>query len=168
MQVNSHDGKFARIMIVASKEQFNSCKAEYGMKLHVVGEVETRNEYTIKRTRNIVTYVKVREMHKVKHEVDRNDITLYGIVRGKPRNWVFQNGTKRVIFTLGVENDDKNIMSFITCVAWKKNARKAQNLEIGDFVGIKGELRSRSFNKKAEDGAHKRTIAYEIHITKLI
>lgn len=168
LQISRNKDRFDRVMIVASKEQFQSCRVEIGARLYIEGEVETRNEYSLKKERSVVVYVKVRKMRKAFQEIDRNEATLIGGLCNNPKNWKARSGQNRVNFTLAVENDCKEMISFIPCVAWEKFADMASTLKTGDLIIIEGSFHSRLYNKTAERGKKEKATAYEIQISKLI
>lgn len=168
LQVSRNKDRFDRVMIVASKEQFQSCGAEIGARLYIEGEVETRNEYNLKKERSVVVYVRARKMRKAFREIDRNEATLIGGLCNDPKKWKAQSGQNRVNFTLAVENDNRKVISFIPCVAWEKFADMAIILKSGDLIIIEGSFHSRLYNKTTERGKKEKDTAYEIQISKLI
>ena len=60
-----------------------------------------------------------------------------------------------------------NKSDYIPCIAWGRNARFSQNLEIGTKVKVVGRVQSREYEKKHEDGTVETKIAYEVSIGSL-
>ncbi len=64
-------------------------------------------------------------------------------------------------------NRSYNKSDYIPCIAWGRNARYCEKLEVGDHVKIWGRIQSRKYQKKVEDDVYETKTAYEISITKL-
>ncbi len=56
---------------------------------------------------------------------------------------------------------------YIPCIAWGRNARFAQNFEIGTHIRLWGRIQSREYSKKFGENEVEKRIAYEISINKL-
>ena len=61
-----------------------------------------------------------------------------------------------------------NKSDYIPSIAWGRNARFCQNLEVGTEVKIVGRVQSRNYEKKLEDGSIIKKVAYEVSISKII
>ena len=57
-----------------------------------------------------------------------------------------------------------NKSDYIPCIAWGRNARFCQNVEVGTRVKIVGRVQSRIYEKKHEDGTVEERVAYEVSI----
>lgn len=57
--------------------------------------------------------------------------------------------------------------SYIPCVAWGVNARRASMWQVGDVVDISGRLQSRNYDKMMEDGHIETLTAYEVSIASI-
>ena len=60
-----------------------------------------------------------------------------------------------------------NKSDYIPCIAWGRNARFCQNLEVGSEVKIVGRVQSRTYEKKFEDGTTETRVAYEVSVASL-
>lgn len=60
-----------------------------------------------------------------------------------------------------------NKSDYIPCIAWGRNARFCQNIEVGTQVKIVGRVQSRTYEKKFEDGTSETRIAYEVSVGSL-
>ena len=60
-----------------------------------------------------------------------------------------------------------NKSDYIPTIAWGRNARFCQNLEVGTQVKIVGRVQSRIYEKKYEDGTVEQKVAYEVSICSL-
>ena len=60
-----------------------------------------------------------------------------------------------------------NKSDYIPSIAWGRNARFCQNLEVGTEVKIVGRIQSRNYEKKYEDGTVIKKVAYEVSVGSL-
>ena len=60
-----------------------------------------------------------------------------------------------------------NKSDYIPCIAWGRNARFCENMEVGTEVRISGRVQSRNYEKKFEDGTVETRVAYEVSIASL-
>ena len=60
-----------------------------------------------------------------------------------------------------------NKSDYIPAIAWGRNARFCQNIEVGTKVKITGRVQSRNYEKKFEDGTTQTRTAYEVSISSL-
>ena len=60
-----------------------------------------------------------------------------------------------------------NKSDYIPCIAWGRNARFCQNIEVGTEVKIIGRVQSRTYEKKYEDGTVETRVAYEVSIASM-
>ena len=60
-----------------------------------------------------------------------------------------------------------NKSDYIPSIAWGRNARFCQNLEVGTEVKIVGRIQSRNYEKKYEDGTVVKKVAYEVSVGSL-
>ena len=60
-----------------------------------------------------------------------------------------------------------NKSDYIPCIAWGRNARFCENMEVGTEVKLIGRVQSRTYEKKFEDGTVETRVAYEVSIGNL-
>ena len=60
-----------------------------------------------------------------------------------------------------------NKSDYIPCIAWGRNARFCQNIDVGTEIKITGRIQSRTYEKKFEDGTSETRVAYEISIASM-
>lgn len=56
---------------------------------------------------------------------------------------------------------------YIPCIAWGRNARFVESLEIGTRLQIEGRIQSREYQKKISDEETEMRVAYEVSISKI-
>lgn len=56
---------------------------------------------------------------------------------------------------------------YIPCIAWGRNARFSEKMQVGDRVKIWGRIQSREYQKKIDENKVIKKIAYEVSISKM-
>ena len=108
----------------------------------------------------------VEENEIVKKDTITNEVVLIGYICKKPIYRQTPFGREIADILLAV-NRAYNKSDYIPCIAWGRNARFCQNLEVGAEVKIVGRVQSRTYEKKFEDGTSETRIAYEVSIGSL-
>ena len=102
----------------------------------------------------------------VKKDVITNEVVLIGYICKKPiyRQTPFGREISDILLAV---NRAYNKSDYIPCIAWGRNARFCQNIEVGTQVKIIGRVQSRQYEKKHEDGTVETRIAYEVSVGSL-
>ena len=146
-----------------------------GKKLLVKGQFRSYNSYENERNKLILTVfakdvVEVEENEEdneiVKKDSISNEVVLIGFICKKPIYRQTPFGREIADILLAV-NRAYNKSDYIPCIAWGRNARFSQNLEVGTKVKVVGRVQSREYEKKHEDGTVETKIAYEVSIGSL-
>ena len=148
-----------------------------GKKLLIKGQFRSYNSYENERNKLVLTvFAKdVQEVEEneeneeneiVKKEMTTNEVVLIGYVCKKPIYRQTPFGREIADLLLAV-NRAYNKSDYIPTIAWGRNARFCQNLEIGTQVKIIGRVQSRMYEKKYEDGTVEQKVAYEVSICSL-
>ena len=95
-----------------------------------------------------------------------NEVTLVGYICKKPiyRQTPFGREISDILLAV---NRAYNKSDYIPAIAWGRNARFCQNIEVGTKVKITGRVQSRNYEKKFEDGTTQTRTAYEVSISSL-
>ena len=101
-----------------------------------------------------------------KKESITNEVVLIGFICKKPIYRQTPFGREIADILLAV-NRAYNKSDYIPCIAWGRNARFSQNLEVGTKVKVVGRVQSREYEKKYEDGTSEVKVAYEVSIGSL-
>lgn len=56
---------------------------------------------------------------------------------------------------------------YMPCIAWGRNARFAEGLEVGARLQIEGRIQSREYQKRISDDEYETRTAYEVSISKM-
>ena len=157
------------IPITISERLLTGLDLEIGKKVVVEGQFRSYNNYENERNRLILT-VFAKEINEVEGEDDKeevtNEVTLVGYVCKKPiyRQTPFGREIADVLLAV---NRAYNKSDYIPSIAWGRNARFCQNMEVGTEVKITGRVQSRTYEKKYEDGKVETRVAYEVSIASM-
>ncbi len=164
------------IPITVSERLLTNLSLEIGKKLAVEGQFRSYNSYQNERNKLILTVfakdiievVDSEEMQEdeEKKETVTNEVILSGYVCKKPiyRQTPFDREIADLLLAV---NRAYNKSDYIPCIAWGRNARFCQNLEVGTEVKIVGRVQSRKYEKKFEDGTSEVRVAYEVSISSM-
>ena len=157
------------IPITISERLLTGLNLEIGKKVVVEGQFRSYNNYENERNRLILT-VFAKEIQEVEGEEDKDEVTnevvLVGYVCKKPiyRQTPFGREIADVLLAV---NRAYNKSDYIPSIAWGRNARFCQNMEVGTEVKITGRVQSRTYEKKHEDGTTETRVAYEVSIASM-
>ena len=148
-----------------------------GKNLLVKGQFRSYNSYDTQKNRLILTVfakdvIEVEEKPEdednemVKKDMVTNEVVLIGYICKKPIYRQTPFGREIADILLAV-NRAYNKSDYIPCIAWGRNARFCQNLEVGTKVKLVGRVQSRIYEKKYEDGTVENRVAYEVSVGSL-
>ena len=166
------------IPITISERLITEETLKEGQKLLVKGQFRSYNSYESEKNRLILTVfakdVRIiideeeneEESEFVKKDVITNEVVLVGYICKKP---IYRQTTfgREIADILLAVNRAYNKSDYIPCIAWGRNARFCQNLEIGSRIKLVGRVQSRNYEKKHEDGTVEIRVAYEVSIGSL-
>ena len=165
------------IPITVSERLIKEDTLTEGKKLLIKGQFRSYNSYENEKNRLILTVfakdiVEVEEDKEdeenemVKKDTVTNEVVLVGYICKKPIYSQTSFGREISDLLLAV-NRAYNKSDYIPCIAWGRNARFCQNLEVGTEVKVVGRVQSRNYEKKHEDGTVETRVAYEVSIGSL-
>ncbi len=163
------------IPITVSERLLTNLDLQIGKKLAVEGQFRSYNSYQNERNKLILTVfakdiVEVKDdeenNEEDKKEIVTNEVILSGYVCKKPiyRQTPFDREIADLLLAV---NRAYNKSDYIPCIAWGRNARFCQNMEVGTEVKIIGRVQSRKYEKKFEDGTSEVRVAYEVSISSM-
>ena len=147
-----------------------------GKKLLIKGQFRSYNSYENEKNRLILT-VFAKDLQEIEEEPEEenemvrkdiitNEVVLIGYICKKPIYRQTPFGREIADILLAV-NRAYNKSDYIPCIAWGRNARFCQNLEVGAQVKLVGRVQSRTYEKKHEDGTSETRVAYEVSVGSL-
>ena len=159
------------IPITISERLLTNVDISIGREVKVEGQFRSYNSYENERKILSLT-VFAKEIEEFVHneaedkELVTNEVELVGYICKKPiyRQTPFGREIADVLLAV---NRAYNKSDYIPCIAWGRNARFCQNMEIGAEVKITGRVQSRSYEKKHEDGTTETRVAYEVSIASM-
>ena len=165
------------IPITVSERLIKEETLNEGKKLLVKGQFRSYNSYENEKNRLILTVFakdiveleendQEEENEMVRKDTITNEVVLVGFICKKPiyRQTPFGREISDILLAV---NRAYNKSDYIPCIAWGRNARFCQNLEVGSQVKIVGRVQSRTYEKKHEDGTVETRTAYEVSIGSL-
>ena len=175
------------IPVTVSERLITDEMMQIGTKLLIKGQFRSYNSYENERNRLILT-VFAKDIEKLEEEVPKtevneegeevqvndfvkketvtNEVILIGYICKKPIYRQTPFGREIADLLLAV-NRAYNKSDYIPSIAWGRNARFCQNLEVGTEVKIVGRIQSRNYEKKYEDGTIVKKVAYEVSVGSL-
>ncbi len=165
------------IPITTSERLIKESTLQNDKKLLIKGQFRSYNSYENQKNKLILTVfakdiIEIQENEEmeeneiVKKDMITNEVVLTGFICKKPIYRQTPFGREIADILLAV-NRAYNKSDYIPCIAWGRNARFCQELEVGTQVKIVGRVQSRAYEKKYEDGRVESRIAYEVSIGSL-
>ena len=159
------------IPITVSERLLTDVELTIGKNVEVEGQFRSYNNYENERNRLILT-VFAKEIKETSEDVATekdvltNEVILVGYICKKPIYRQTPFGREIADILLAV-NRAYNKSDYIPCIAWGRNARFCQNIEVGTEVKLVGRVQSRTYEKKHEDGTVETRVAYEVSVASM-
>ena len=174
LEVPRLSGNADIIPITISERLLEKEDLEIDKKIIVEGQFRSYNSYQNERNKLVLTVfakdVKFIENQDEEIQASKdfvsNEVTLNGYICKKPIYRQTPFGREIADLLLAV-NRAYNKSDYIPCIAWGRNARFCENIEVGTEVKVVGRVQSRTYEKKYEDGTSETKVAYEVTISSL-
>lgn len=155
------------VRVTISEKFLATCGIAVGDKVVIHGQFRSYNNFTNVGNRLILT-VFVKDIEKVEEcdEKNINSIYLNGYICKKPVYRTTPFGREIADILLAV-NRSYNKSDYIPCIAWGRNAKYAECLEVGENVIIKGRVQSREYQKRLSETEVESKTAYEVSVSRL-
>ena len=172
LEVARLSGNSDIIPITISERLILEKELEIGDKVAIEGQFRSYNSYENEKNRLILTvfakdikYLSEEDEENSSEKVS-NEVTLIGYICKKPiyRQTPFGREISDILLAV---NRAYNKSDYIPAIAWGRNARFCQNIEVGTKVKITGRVQTRNNEKKFEDGTSQTRTAYEVSISSL-
>ena len=174
LEVPRLSGNADIIPITISERLLEAEGLEIDKKVIIEGQFRSYNSYQNERNKLVLT-VFAKDVKFVENQDEEiqaskdfvsNEVILNGYICKKPIYRQTPFGREIADLLLAV-NRAYNKSDYIPCIAWGRNARFCENIEVGTEVKIVGRVQSRTYEKKYEDGTSETKIAYEVSISSL-
>ena len=160
------------IIPITVSERLLTQDLNIGEKIVVKGQFRSYNTYVDNKNRLILTVfakdiIRESDFTDEQEELEKqnisNEVVLNGYICKTPiyRQTPFKREIADLLLAV---NRAYNKSDYIPCIAWGRNARYCQNMEVGTCVKIVGRVQSRIYEKKHEDGSVEERVAYEVSI----
>jgi primosomal replication protein N len=159
------------IPITVSERLLTDVDLGIGKYVEVEGQFRSYNNYENEKNRLILT-VFAKEIKETPSDAEigkdvlTNEVILVGYICKKPIYRQTPFGREIADILLAV-NRAYNKSDYIPCIAWGRNARFCQNIEVGTEVKVVGRVQSRTYEKKHDDGTVEARVAYEVSIASM-
>lgn len=159
------------IPITVSERLLTDVELTVGKNVEIEGQFRSYNNYENERNRLILTVFakeikEVKEVEETEKDALTNEVILVGYICKKPIYRQTPFGREIADILLAV-NRAYNKSDYIPCIAWGRNARFCQNIEVGTEVKLVGRVQSRTYEKKHEDGTVETRVAYEVSVSSM-
>lgn len=161
------------IPITISERLLTDLDISTGKKAIIEGQFRSYNGYENEKSRLIltvfakeITILPDDEELPISKEKVSNEVILSGYICKKPiyRQTPFKREIADVLLAV---NRAYNKSDYIPCIAWGRNARFCQNMDVGTEVKVVGRVQSRGYEKKLEDGTILNKVAYEVSVISM-
>lgn len=155
----TRDRRKDAIVCIFSEQVWEESGAEVGSVVEIFGAFHSRNVFSNGK-RHLKLFVSTREMRL--GFGDCNEVRLVGYVCKDPVYRKTPRGLKITDLLLAV-NRRTGKSDYLPCISKERVARSLSNAKVGDKITAIGEIHSRNYQKKTEDGIETRT-AWEVCI----
>ncbi len=156
------------IPVILSERLIEGDNVNVGSMVKINGQYRSYNSAENEKSRLVLmVFVKdIETIDEVDQEIPSNEIELNGFLCKKPIYRMTPLGREIVDMLLAV-NRAYNKSDYIPVIAWGRNAKYCENLEVGKNIKISGRVQSRQYEKKYPDGNSEIRNAYEVSVNKL-
>ena len=154
------------LCITISERLMGEINLAVGSQIIVEGQLRSYNKFVDGINRLILTVFARSVETCIERSKNPNQIFLDGYICKMPVYRTTPFGREIADILLAV-NRAYNKSDYIPTIAWGRNSRFCQNLQVGDNIRVWGRLQSREYQKKLSDTEVIKKVAYEVSISKL-
>lgn len=152
--------------ITVSERLLTGFDLTVGKEIVVEGQLRSYNKF-INGSNKLILTVFARNIEPcVEKSKNPNEIFLDGFICKEPVYRTTPFGREIADVLLAV-NRAYNKSDYIPTIAWGRNSRFCQTLNVGDNIRVWGRLQSREYQKKISDTEVVKKVAYEVSISKM-
>jgi single-stranded DNA-binding protein len=154
------------LFITVSERLIGSMEIKEGTEVVIEGQLRSYNKFIDGANRLILTVFARNIDYCIEKSKNPNQICLNGFICKQPVYRTTPFGREIADLLLAV-NRAYNKSDYIPTIAWGRNSRFCQELQVGDNIRIWGRLQSREYQKKISENESIKKIAYEVSISKM-
>ncbi|GAA0075783.1 single-stranded DNA-binding protein [Clostridium sp. CTA-5] len=155
-----------RLNITVSERLINNIQLNIGSDIIVEGQLRSYNKFVDGSNKLILTVFARNIEECLERSKNPNEIFLDGYICKEPIYRTTPFGREIADVLLAV-NRAYNKSDYIPTIAWGRNSRFCQTLNVGDNIRVWGRVQSREYQKKVSDTESVKKIAYEVSISKM-
>lgn len=152
--------------VTVSERLLNELEITVGKEIIVEGQLRSYNKFIDGSNKLILTVFARNVQPCIEKSKNPNEIYLDGFICKEPVYRTTPFGREIADLLLAI-NRAYNKSDYIPTIAWGRNSRFCQTLEVGDNIRVWGRLQSREYQKKVNDNEVIKKIAYEVSISKM-
>lgn len=152
--------------ITISERLMGEIELNPGTEITLEGQLRSYNKF-IEGSNRLILTVFTREIYLKKDDIKNpNQIYLNGFICKNPiyRTTPFNREITDILLAV---NRAYGKSDYIPTIAWGRNARFSQHLEVGDNIKLWGRIQSRVYQKKLSDEEILQKMAYEVSISRM-
>lgn len=154
------------LCITVSERIITNIDLSIGRDVIVDGQLRSYNKFVDGSNRLILTVFARNIEPCEERSKNPNEIFLDGYICKAPVYRTTPFGREIADVLLAV-NRAYNKSDYIPTIAWGRNSRFCQTLEVGENIRVWGRLQSREYQKKVGENETVRKVAYEVSISKM-
>jgi single-stranded DNA-binding protein len=155
-----------KLYVTVSERLITGIDLSEGNDIIVEGQLRSYNKFVDGGNRLILTVFARNIEPCIEKSKNPNQIYLDGFICKKPVYRTTPFGREIADMLLAV-NRAYNKSDYIPTIAWGRNSRFCETLNVGDNIKIWGRLQSREYQKKISENEVVKKIAYEVSISKM-
>jgi len=152
--------------VTVSERIMDGIDMTIGNYITIEGQLRSYNKYADGGNRLILTIFARDLKANTEKTKNPNQIYLDGFICKKPVYRTTPFGREITDMLIAV-NRPYNKSDYIPAIAWGRNARFSEKLNIGDHIKVWGRIQSREYQKKLPEGEVLNKTAYEVSISKM-
>lgn len=156
------------IPIMVSERLMNVKEDCKGQNVEVLGQFRSYNRHEENKNRLVLSVFarEIRVLNGDEENLKPNYIFLDGYVCKAPIYRKTPLGREIADLLLAV-NRPYGKSDYIPCICWGRNARFAENFNVGGHIQVWGRIQSREYQKKVTENDFEKRVAYEVSVSKL-
>lgn len=162
IQVNRRSDQHDLIPVVVSEKIVQAEKLMDSEFIAFTGQIRTHNN----ENSRVETFLFARDAELADEDTYFNEVELTGFLCKKGRYKETKTDRRLLNFTLAV-NRVFGKSDYLTILAWGKDAKYVNSLDVSTKMKIVGRFQSRVYPKIHEDGTKEERVAYEISAKQL-
>lgn len=152
--------------VTVSERLIGGMELKEGSEVIVEGQLRSYNKFVDGSNRLILSVFARNVEFCIEKSKNPNQIFLDGYICKQPVYRTTPFGREIADMLLAV-NRSYNKSDYIPTIAWGRNSRFCQNLQVGDNIRVWGRLQSREYEKKISETETIKKVAYEVSISKM-